>query len=72
MDQIKIGKFIAVLRKEKGLRDNAWLIAVSVTVGIAASVKLSFDQLWVLISPFWLVVFSWLRNRMMAYVESRV
>ena len=58
--------------KEKWLRDNAWLIAVSVAVGVAVSVKLSFDQLWVLISPFWLIVFCWLRNRMMAYVEGKV
>ncbi|MBD5133843.1 MAG: helix-turn-helix transcriptional regulator [Clostridiales bacterium] len=58
--------------KKKWLRDNLWLIAVSVLVGIAVSVKLSFDQLWVLISPFWLVVFCWLRNRMMAYIEGKV
>ena len=58
--------------KKKWLRDNAWLIAVSIAVGVAVSVKLSFDQLWVLISPFWLIVFCWLRNRMMAYVEGRV
>ena len=58
--------------KKKWLRDNIWLIVVSVAVGVAASVKLSFDQLWVLISPFWLVVFCGLRNRMMAYVEGRV
>ena len=58
--------------KKKWLRDNAWLIAASVLVCIAACVKLSFDQLWVLISPLWLAVFSWLRNRMMAYVEGRV
>ena len=58
--------------KKKWLRDNVWLIVVSVLVGVAVSVKLSFDQLWVLISPFWLVVFCWLRNRMMAYVEGRV
>lgn len=58
--------------KKKWLRDNAWLIVISILIGIAVSVKLSFDQLWVLISPFWLVVFCWLRNRMMAYVEGRV
>lgn len=58
--------------KKKWLRDNAWLIVVSILVGTAVSVKLSFDELWVLISPFWLVVFCWLRNRMMAYVEGRV
>ena len=58
--------------KKKWLRDNAWLIAVSIAAGVAVSVKLSFDQLWVLISPFWLIVFCWLRNRMMAYVEGRV
>ena len=58
--------------KKKWLRDNAWLIVVSVLVGVAVSVKLSFDRLWVLISPFWLIVFCWLRNRMMAYVEGRV
>ena len=58
--------------KKKWLRDNVWLIVISVSVGVAASVKLSFDQLWVLISPFWLVVFCGLRNRMMAYVEGRV
>lgn len=58
--------------KKKWLRDNIWLIVVSILVGTAVSVKLSFDELWVLISPFWLVVFCWLRNRMMAYVEGRV
>ena len=58
--------------KKKWLRDNVWLIVVSILVGAAVSVKLSFDQLWVLISPFWLVVFCYLRNRMMAYVEGRV
>ena len=58
--------------KKKWLRDNVWLIVVSVLVCVAACVKLSFDQLWVLISPLWLVVFCWLRNRMMAYVEGRV
>ena len=58
--------------RRKWLRDNIWLIAVSILFGTAVSVKLSFDQLWVLISPFWLVVFCWLRNRMMAYVEGRV
>ena len=58
--------------QKKWLRDNAWLIAVSIAAGVAVSVKLSFDQLWVLISPFWLIVFCWLRNRMMAYVEGRV
>lgn len=57
--------------KKKWLRDNIWLIAVSILVGTAVSVKLSFDRLWVLISPFWLVVFCWLRNRMMAYVERK-
>ena len=56
----------------KWLRDNVWLIVVSVAVGVAVSVKLSFDQLWVLISPFWLIVFGWLRNRMMAYIEGKV
>lgn len=58
--------------KRKWLRDNAWLIAASILVGTAVSVKLSFDQLWALISPLWIVVFCWLRNRMMAYVEGRV
>ena len=58
--------------KKKWLRDNVWLIVVSVMVGVAVCVKLSFDQLWVLISPFWLAVFYWLRNRMMAYVEGKV
>lgn len=58
--------------KKKWLRDNVWLIAVSILIGTAVSVKLSFDKLWVLISPFWLVVFCWLRNRMMAYVEGKV
>lgn len=58
--------------KKKWLRDNIWLIVVSVLVGVAVCVKLSFDQLWILISPFWLIVFCWLRNRMMAYVEGRV
>lgn len=58
--------------KKKWLRDNIWLIVVSILVGTAVSVKLSFDELWVLISSFWLVVFCWLRNRMMAYVEGRV
>lgn len=58
--------------RRKWLRDNIWLIAVSILFGTAVSVKLSFDQLWVLISPFWLVIFCWLRNRMMAYVEGRV
>lgn len=58
--------------RKKWLRDNAWLIAASIMVGTAVSVKLSFDRLWVLISPFWLVVFCWLRNRMTAYVEGRV
>ena len=58
--------------KKKWLRDNAWLIAASILVGTAVSVKLSFDQLWALISPLWIVVFCWLRNRMMAYVEGRV
>lgn len=58
--------------RKKWLRDNIWLIAVSILVGTAVSVKLSFDQLWVLISPFWLAVFCWLRNRMEAYVEGKV
>lgn len=58
--------------KRKWLRDNAWLIAASILVGTAVSVKLSFDELWALISPLWIVVFCWLRNRMMAYVEGRV
>lgn len=58
--------------KRKWLRDNVWLIAVSILVGTAVSVKLSFDELWALISPLWIVVFCWLRNRMMAYVEGRV
>lgn len=58
--------------KKKWLRDNIWLIVISILIGTAVSVKLSFDELWVLISPFWLVVFCWLRNRMMAYVEGRV
>ncbi len=58
--------------KKKWLRDNVWLIAVSILVGTAVSVKLSFDELWALISPLWIVVFCWLRNRMMAYVEGRV
>lgn len=58
--------------KKKWLRDNIWLIVVSILVGTAVSVKLSFDELWVLISSSWLVVFCWLRNRMMAYVEGRV
>lgn len=58
--------------KKKWLRDNVWLIAASILVGTAVSVKLSFDQLWALISPLWIVVFCWLRNRMMAYVEGRV
>lgn len=58
--------------KKKWLRDNAWLIAASILVGTAVSVKLSFDELWALISPLWIVVFCWLRNRMMAYVEGRV
>ena len=58
--------------KKKWLRDNVWLIALSIAAGVAVSVKLSFDELWVLISPFWLIVFCWLRNRMMAYVEGRV
>lgn len=58
--------------KKKWLRDNIWLIVVSILAGTAVSVKLSFDQLWVLISPFWLAVFCWLRNRMMAYVEGKV
>ena len=43
-----------------------------IAAGVAVSVKLSFDELWVLISPFWLIVFCWLRNRMMAYVEGKV
>ncbi len=58
--------------RKKWLRDNVWLIVVSILAGAVVSVRLSFDQLWVLISPFWLVVFCWLRNRMMAYVEGRV
>ena len=58
--------------KKKWLRDNVWLIVVSVLVCVAACVKLSFDQLWVLILPLWMVVILWLRNRMMAYVEGRV
>lgn len=58
--------------RKKWLRDNIWLIIVGILVGTAVSVKLSFDQLWVLISPFWLVVFCWLRNRMMAYIEDKV
>lgn len=58
--------------RKKWLRDNAWLIVISILAGTAVSVKLSFDRLWVLVSPFWLVVFCWLRNRMMAYVEGRV
>lgn len=58
--------------KRKWLRDNIWLIAASILVGTAVSVKLSFDELWVLISPLWLAVFCWLRNRMMAYVEGKV
>lgn len=58
--------------QKKWLRDNIWLIAASVLAGTALSVKLSFDQLWVLISPLWLVVFCWLRNRMTAYVEGKV
>ena len=58
--------------KKKWLRDNVWLIVISILIGTAVSVKLSFDQMWVLISPFWLVVFCWLRNRMMAYVEGKV
>ena len=58
--------------KKKWLRDNVWLIVISILIGTAVSVKLSFDQMWVLISPFWFVVFCWLRNRMMAYVEGRV
>lgn len=58
--------------RKKWLRDNIWLIVISILIGTAVSVKLSFDQMWVLISPFWLVVFCWLRNRMMAYVEGRV
>lgn len=58
--------------KKKWLRDNVWLIIVSILVGTAVSVKFSFDQLWALISPLWLVVFCWLRNRMMSYVEGKV
>lgn len=58
--------------KKKWLRDNVWLIVISILIGTAVSVKLSFDQMWVLISPFWFVVFCWLRNRMMAYVEGKV
>ena len=58
--------------KKKWLRDNIWLIAVSVLAGAAICVELSFHQLWALISPFWLVVFCWLRNRMMSYVEGKV
>lgn len=58
--------------RKKWLRDNLWLIVASILVGTAVSVRLSFDQLWVLISPFWLVIFCWLRNRMMAYVEGKV
>ena len=58
--------------KKKWLRDNVWLIAVSVLVCVAACVELSFQQLWVLISPLWVALFCWLRNRMMAYVEGRV
>lgn len=58
--------------RKKWLRDNVWLIVISILIGTAVSVKLSFDQMWVLISPFWFVVFCWLRNRMMAYVEGKV
>ncbi len=58
--------------KKKWLRDNIWLIAVSVLACVAVCVELSFNQLWVLISPLWLAVFCWLRNRMMAYVEGKV
>ena len=58
--------------KRKWLRDNIWLIAVSILAGTAVSVKLSFEELWVLISPLWLAVFCWLRNRMMGYVEGKV
>ena len=58
--------------KKKWLRDNVWLIIASILVGTAVSVKFSFDQLWALISPLWLVVFCWLRNRMMSYVEGKV
>lgn len=62
----------AAFFKKKWLRDNVWLIIVSILVGTAVSVKFSFDQLWALISPLWLVVFCWLRNRMMSYVEGKV
>lgn len=58
--------------KKKWLQDNLWLVAASVLAGIAVCVELSFNQLWVLISPVWLAVFCWLRNRMMAYVEGKV
>ena len=58
--------------KKKWLRDNVWLIVVSVLVCVVACVKLSFDRQWILISPLWMVVLLWLRNRMMAYVEGKV
>lgn len=58
--------------KKKWMRDNVWLIAVSVLVCAAICVKLSFNQLWALISPLWLAVFWWLNNCMMRYVEGKV
>ena len=58
--------------KKKWLREHVGLIVLCVLLTVAACVELSFKQLWVLISPLWLVVFCWLRNRMMAYVEGKV
>ena len=58
--------------RKKWLREHVGLIVVCVLLTAAACVGLSVQQLWFLILPLWLVVFCWLRNRMMAYIEGKV
>lgn len=74
MDQAKVGKFIAQLRKEQGLTQEALGERLGVTNKTVSRWENGnyMPDIELLIPPFWLVVFCWLRNRMMAYVEGRV
>ena len=58
--------------KKKWRRDNIWLMVVCALGCTAASVYLSFHQLWGLSPILFISVLGWLNNRMMAYVEGRV